>query len=123
VSPLPGPAPKPKDKYSGTFAILLENREGASHIQVQRDGRPVFYGYGPGLPKELAPVSYWYTLSRPATSLAFVEYLNQHAHKHPIVVQTSGDERIALRWDPSLECRGQTQLNLTKEGVWVRRSA
>ena len=81
--PHPASQQQPKDKPAGKFAIVLENKEGASHIQVQRDGRPVFYGYGPHLPKELAPVSYWYTLSKPATSAAFVDYLDQHASKHP----------------------------------------
>ena len=65
------------------------------------------------------PVSYWYTLSKPATSAAFVDYLDHHASKHPILVQTPRDGRIELRWDPSLKCRKQTQLNLTSEGVWV----
>jgi hypothetical protein len=55
MRPLPAPAPKPKDKPSGTFAIVLENSDGASHIQVQRDGRPVFFGSSAHLPKELAP--------------------------------------------------------------------
>src|SRR5689334_11855791 len=30
-----------KDRPASKFAIVLENREGASHIEVQRDGRPV----------------------------------------------------------------------------------
>ncbi len=109
-----------KHKPTGKFAIVLENKEGASHIQVQRDGHPVYYGYGPQLPKELAPVSYWYTLSKPATSTAFVDYLQQHAGKHPIALQTSHDERTEVRWDPTLKCRKQTQLNLTAEGVCVK---
>jgi superfamily II DNA or RNA helicase len=109
-----------KHKPAGKFAIVLENKEGASHIQVQRDGHPIYYGYGPQLPKELAPVSYWYTLSKPATSAAFVDYLQQHANKHPIVLQTSRDERIEVKWDPTLKCHRQTQLNLTAEGVWVK---
>jgi non-specific serine/threonine protein kinase len=118
-SPLPASRQAPKDQPAGNFAIVLKNSEGASHIQVQRDGRPVFYGYGPHLPKELAPVSYWYTLSKPATSAAFVDYLHHHATKHPIAVQTPRDGGIELRWDPSLKCRKQTQLNLTSDGVWV----
>jgi superfamily II DNA or RNA helicase len=117
--PLPAPRPEPNVQPVAKFEIVLANREGASQIQVHRDGRPVFYGYGPQLPRELAPVSYWYTLSTPATSAAFVEYLNQHARAHPIVVQTPHAGRMELRWTPSLKCRKQTQLNLTSEGVRV----
>src|SRR5688572_25749704 len=32
-----------RNKSAGKFAIVLENKEGASHIQVQRDGHSVFY--------------------------------------------------------------------------------
>lgn len=113
-------AQPPKDQPTGKFAIALENSDGASHIQVQRDRHPVFYGSAPHLPKELAPVSYWYTLTKPATSAAFVDYLTHHAGKHPIVVQIPQGERIEVRWEPSLKCRKQTQLNLTAKGVWVK---
>ena len=118
--PHPAASPQSKDKPAGQFTIVLENKEGASHIQVQRDGRPVFYGYGPHLPKELAPISYWYTLSKPATSAAFVDYLDHHAGRHPILVQAPDGERIEVRWEPALKCRKQTQLNLTANGVWVK---
>jgi len=107
------------DDPPGKFAIVLANDEGASHIQVQREGRPVFYGHAPHLPKELAPVSYWYTLSTPSTNAAFVDYLGRHAGKHPILAETPRDGRIEVRWDPSLKCRKQTRLNLTSGSVCV----
>jgi hypothetical protein len=72
-----------KHKPAGKFAIVLENKEGASHIQVQRDGIPSTC-YSPQLPKELAPVSYWYPFQA-ATSAAFVDYLQQYA-AHPIAI-------------------------------------
>ncbi|MCI0422109.1 MAG: DEAD/DEAH box helicase [Acidobacteria bacterium] len=113
-------APSPPQVHPpGKFAIVLKNREGTSRIQVQKDGRQVLYGQLASLPKELAPVSYWYTLATPSTSAAFLEYLNRHASKHPIVVDIPRDGRIDLRWDPALKCRKQTQFNLTRDGVLV----
>lgn len=108
-----------KSPLSGQFVIVLQNSEGASTIQVRRDGRLAFYGYGPNLPKELAPITYWYTLSSPATCAAFVNYLEHHAAKHPVVVVTPREGQVELRWDPSLRCHKQTVLNLTSTGVQV----
>jgi hypothetical protein len=48
-----------------------------------------------------------------------VDYVDHHAGKHPIVVQAP-HENIEVRWEPSLKCRKQTQLNLTAKGVWVK---
>ena len=123
-TPTDGAFPRPgshqaKDDPPQKFAVVLANHEGASHIQVERAGRPVFYGHAPNLPRELGPLSYWYTLSTPATNAAFVNYLDEHATKHPILVESSHHGRIEVQWDPSLKCRKQTRLNLTSGGVWV----
>src|SRR5262245_35739388 len=107
--------PTPQDR----FAIVLENSEGVSHVEVQRNYRAVYFGHGPHLPKELVPVSYWHDLSKATTRAAFVDYLAHHASKHPILVKTPLEGLIEVGWDPSLRCRRQTGLDLTAEGVRV----
>lgn len=101
------------------YAIVIDARQSYPRLLLRRDGAPIPAGWAPALPPELVPLSNtsWFSYGYGEDPL--LHYLRCRTQPCPIIVETEQDS-VELRWDPAVQCRSKTEIDLRGNHVRIR---
>ena len=105
------------------FEIVIDARRHEPSLFLRRDGMKVDWSFGwspsGAVPPELVPLLNASRFIPGYGEDPLLRYLRQVRTTYPLILET-GQERIALRWQPSSACLCKTVLDATEEQVTVR---